>query len=97
MKPVDINKLSSNERKDKEAPKAENDKNTKDYSKLNVVEKQLLKSLANRRKEVVLILEILKDTISKNYSNYSPIISMLMSKELKVMTKKLDKELKGLK
>ncbi len=96
LKPVDINKMSS---KDSGASTADNEKKTKqqDLQQLTLLEKSHLKQLAKRRKEVILILEILKDTISKNYSNYSPIISMLMSKELKQKIKNLDKELKGLK
>ncbi len=97
LKPVDINKMSS---KDSGASTADNEKKSKkttDLQQLTLLEKSHLKQLAKRRKEVILILEILKDTISKNYSNYSPIISMLMSKELKLKIKTLDKELKGLK
>ena len=97
LKPVDINKMSS---KDSGASTADNEKKSKkttDLQQLTLLEKSHLKQLAKRRKEVILILEILKDTISKNYSNYSPIISMLMSKELKLKIKTLDKELKGFK
>ncbi len=88
--------------KDSGASTADNEKNSKkakakDLHQLTLLEKSHLKQLAKRRKEVILILEILKDTISKNYSNYSPIISMLMSKDLKMKIKSLDKELKGLK
>jgi serine/threonine protein kinase len=99
LKPVDTNKLEDRLTKDSDASTVPDHEATspKDISKLTKVEKNLLMSLAGSRKEVVQILEILKDTIARNCSNYTPIVSMLMAKELKHKTRELDKELKGLK
>ena len=98
LKPVDTNKLREPKKsKSTDGSTSDSDKSQKDFAKLTKLEKNCLKSLAKKRKEVVTILEIMKDTISKNYSNYSPIVSMLMSKDLRQRTRSLEKELSSLK